>query len=112
MFVNYTGYLSLAMTAATALPAGDGQTDARNYNRALETLAESLQYYDGEIIVLPIVLCNYQNYKEAIHTNVDQWRAAVLVTSISTQTGVSGVMSSHPPYSSDRAPADYFLFPN
>jgi hypothetical protein len=53
-----------------ALSAGEGQTDAQNYNRALETLAELLQYYEGEIIVLSIVLSNYQNYKAPIHTTV------------------------------------------
>lgn len=64
-----------------------------NYIRALETLAELLQYYEGEIIVLSIVLCNYQNYKAPIHTTVDQRRAAILVMSTSTQFGVSGVKS-------------------
>lgn len=65
-----------AAQEAAILSAGDGHTDRHsNYIRALETLAELLLYYEGEIIVLSIVLCNYQNYKAPIHTTVDQWRA-------------------------------------
>jgi len=64
-----------------------------DYIRALETLAELLQYCEGEIIVLSIVLCSYQNCKAPIHTTVNQRRAAILVMSTSIQFGVSGVMS-------------------
>ena len=97
MFANYTGYLLLAMTAvqeATVLTTGDGQTDRHsNYIRALETLAELLQYYEGGFIVLSIVRSNYQNYKAPIHSTADQRRAVILVTSTIVQFGVSGVKS-------------------